>query len=446
MSSVVHITPAINPLVELQKEFLLSTIGGEIRVMSLSEIDTVKKGKAGNVEMYKISDAKILLKRHLETLPVSCEVKKVTEEFFASPNTKVYSEIAFSPLKTPQTTLNYWVDSPVIPCHGDWSVIEDFLRDVICDGDQSVFEYLKNYLGHMLQKPEEKPGIFIVLLGGQGTGKGTFFRLIKAIWPTTTLIVSDVTHVIGQFNGAIERNYAVCMDEALFAGDNKAKDRLKSMVTEPTVTIEQKYQPRRTITSYHRFFAASNHDYFSSVDADDRRFLFLRVSDECKQNHEYWTDLHKTLDDSAVIAAMVYDLLKLDISGFNVRNRPKTTEHIEQKLRSLSGFSRYWYEVLRSKGFSPADGFDPVQEWDDSQFVSTANLLSGMKGYFKGTRQYEATQEHVIKKDLKRLCPKAQPGRKMVNNHQSRGYILPALPEARADFEKIMGCKIDWSE
>ena len=89
--------------------------------------------------------------------------------------------------------------------------------------------------------------------------------------------------MIGRFNAALERNYVICMDEALFAGDKKSLNQLKSVVTEPEIRIEQKYQPPRTIRSYQRFFAATNHEHFAHMEHDDRRFLFLRVSDVQKQ-------------------------------------------------------------------------------------------------------------------------------------------------------------------
>lgn len=446
MSSVVQITPSLNPLVELQKEFCLFTLG-EVRIVNRKDITDVISGKhKGDFSIYTLSDGRVLMRRFLETLSVSTDVKNTIDDFLVSPNTPVYEKTAFSPVQMPPTTLNYWVDSPVIPSPGDWSAIEYFLCTIICDGNQKNYDYLINFLAHMLQKPEEKPGIFIVLLGGQGTGKGTFFKLLKAIWPTTTLMVSDVSHVIGQFNGAIERKYVVCMDEALFAGDRKSIDKLKSMLTEPTVTIEQKYQPRRTIDSCHRFFAASNHNYFSSVDPDDRRFLFLRVSDKYKENDTYWTELHETFDDSTVIAALVDYLRSLDLTAYNVRKRPKTDEHMQQKLRSLSGFDRYWFEVLQSGRITFDDIFNTPHEWNDAKFVSTSDLTNGMKLFFKGTRQYETTQQHVIKKDLIRLCPKVQPVRKQINGCQGRGYMLPSLQEARTDFEEIMGGKIDWPE
>jgi hypothetical protein len=153
--------------------------------------------------------------------------------------------------------------------------------------------------------------------------------------------------VVSNFNASLERHYVVCMDEALFAGDKRAVDRLKSLVTEPVVDIEQKYQPRRTIHSYHRFFAASNSDHFAQTDRDDRRFLYLRVPDTRQGDHAYFDSLHTAIGDPNVVSAFVCDLLAIDLADFNVRQRPRTREHISQKLQSLEGFERFWYEVLR---------------------------------------------------------------------------------------------------
>jgi hypothetical protein len=445
MANLTTNAPQINPLRELQKAFCLFQMGGDVWVGDLAGIEAVKAGTGScDVAMYKQAAGKLLMERRLETLPAPSNARQVVKDFLVSPNTKVFDAVAFSPLPTPTSTLNYWIGSPVTPQAGDCSVIMEYLRDVICSADRRLFAYLIRYLAHMLQKPEEKPGIMIVLLGGQGTGKGSFFRLKRAIWRHTTLQVSDVAHVIGNFNAAIERNYVICMDEALFSGDRKALDRLKSMVTEPTVTIEQKYQPRRTIVSYHRFFAASNHKHFAQVEADDRRFAFFQVSEARKGDHAYWDNVHKAIDDPAVIAAMVHEMLSLDLSNFNVRQRPKTEAHMDQRLKSLSGFDRYWFEVLQTGDFNPGSPGEPMEPWQDPRFVSTKTLLEGWKGYEKGARLYTAPQERDVHQALKRLCPSAERDRQTKSKKPERGQQLPSLPDARNEFAQFMGGNIEW--
>ena len=436
-----------DPLQELQKRFCLFKLAGAIWVSELDEIAALRNGtRSGEVSMYSKEDGKLLMQRHLETLPFSSDTKAVVGRFMVSPHTTIYDAVAFSPLPTPAGTLNYWMGSPVIPAKGDWTTLKAFLLSVICDGDIGRFRYLVLFLAHMLQKPEEKPGVMVVLLGGQGSGKGTFFELLRMIWPRTTLQVPDVNHVIGQFNASVERNYVLCMDEALFVGDRKSTDRLKSFVTERIVTIEQKYQPRRTIESFHRFFCSSNHKHFAQVDADDRRFMILKVSEERKGDHPYWDQVHKALKDPATVAAMVHDLYACGLGSFNVRERPKTEAHMDQKLRSLTGFDSYWYAVLQSGSFGTSVYTDPPGQWTTPRFVGTAGLMHGWKEHEQGQRQFGARQERDIHDAVKRLCPSAVKSRKQNRAGQSRGYDLPSLPVARTEFAGAVGGDIEWDD
>ena len=297
----------------------------------------------------------------------------------------------------------------------------------------------------MLQRPAEKPGVMIVLLGGQGTGKGTFFRLLNAMWGRTTVQVSDVQQVIGHFNAVLERHYVICMDEALFSGDKKALDRLKSLITEPTCRVEQKYQPARTIDSYHRFFAASNHDHFAHVEQDDRRFVFLRVSDDAKGNHQFFNQLAKAINDPLVVDALVHELMMLDISQFNVRLKPQTTEQVMQKIRSLKGFSRFWFEILTSRNLTGRNEF--VSDWVQANFISTQALFTNYTNFDKKAEWYQTVQQNELTSDLQRLCPSVRYDRQQdKQNGQRRGWWVPDLVSARREFEAYIGGPVQWPE
>jgi len=437
--------PSLSALQELQKSYALATLSGGIWVVDLQDVAAVQAGSAREIHFFRLGEGDVLLARHLEALPISSDAKVTIKQFRISPNTKMFNSLAFSPLPTPPTTLNLWVGTTVQPHPGDWTVLKEFMLGTICSGIQADYDYLISFMGHMLLKPEQKPGVMIVLLGGQGTGKGTFCRVVSKLWPRTTLQVSNVDHVVGGFNGALERNYAIIMDEALFSGDRKAADRLKSLITEGEITVEQKHQPRRSMQSFHRFFATSNHAHFAAVDPDDRRFMFLRVSDRHKGDFEYWDRVNAALDDPQVISAMAHDLMGLNLSTYNPRDRPKTPEHMRQKLKSLVGFERYWLEVLQGGDFCPGDGFSPLEPWEAEQFVSTEKLSIGLKTYNTSVRQYAPLQQREIHDALRKVCPSAQSERRKVNGCQQRGYGLPSLSVARVEFEGFMGGAIDWN-
>jgi hypothetical protein len=197
---------SIDPLPLLQARFALIKLSGELRLVDRQEVADVLSGhRPGDISFYKRTDANTLLTRYLETLPSATPAKLVIEQFWKNPNTHVYDAVAFSPLTTPPETLNYWVPSPIVAAPGNASIIHAYLLTVICDGNRSLYEYVLRFIAHMLQHPEEKPGVMLIMLGGQGTGKGTFFRLLNAIWPRTFLQVSEVNHVVGNFNACLER-------------------------------------------------------------------------------------------------------------------------------------------------------------------------------------------------------------------------------------------------
>lgn len=448
MDNVINFQPPISALSHLQNKFALLNLSAEIRIVDRQQIKDVLAGTQSEISFYRRPEGQLLINRELENLPFSCKPREEFNNFLVNPNTHVYSAVAFSPLKTSPSTLNYWIAPTIQPNHGDWFVIQEFLHTVICDNDVALFDYLIYYLAHMLQKPEEKPGIMIVLLSGQGTGKGTFYRLLERIWSRTTLQVSDVNEVVGQFNAALERNFAVCMDEALFHGDKKSIEKLKSLITEPKCRIEQKYQPSRTIDSYHRLFASSNHNHFAQVDKDDRRFLFIRVSSVHKQDKLYFDAVNNALEADNVIASMMYDLMNLDLSDFNVRKRPITDEHLSQKIQSLSGFERFWFEVLQAGGFTQRwDGLlqqKGFTEWNHSMFISTESLIEAYKEYDKNATKYQPLQFQQLASTLKTVCPTVISTRQTHHGKQERGYQLPDLLTARTEFEKSLGTSVEW--
>ena len=159
------------------------------------------------------------------------------------------------------------------------------------------------------------------------------------------------------------------------------------------------------------------------------------------------TNLGAIHADPTVIAAVVYDLQMLDITAFNPRSRPKTLAHIDQKLRSLNGFERYWYEVLHARTIDPAQSILPSAVWDQPLFVSTQSIMTAWQTYERrGRSQYQPRQERELHEALRRLCPSATRQRKTTSHGQQRGYDLPAFTVARAEFTAFLGGEVTWDD
>jgi hypothetical protein len=368
----------------------------------------------------------------------------------------VYRRIEFTPLPTLPDILNYWVGPSESNPNGNCEILFNYLEEIICNGDSHAIRYLESFLAHMIQMPEVKPGVMIVLLGGQGTGKGMFFNLLRAIWRRTTLQVTNVEEVVGRFNASLERNFVVCMDEALFAGDRKSLDRLKSMITDPFFNIEQKHQPSRTIGSVHRFFAASNHEHFANIDRDDRRFVFLEVSDAHQQDISYFSKISAAINDPSVVGNFIHILKSRSLTSFEPRVKPNNEAGLRQKLMSLTGFERYWYEVLLTEKFEATytegtvGGLSIETMWSSAMFIPTIDLIGHFTQYDRNAQRHLTAQTSEVHRLVKRLCPSAVATRQthqasiLSPNATKRGLLLPDLKTARNEFEQAIRGKVDW--
>ena len=438
----------VNGLAVLQAQFALSSIGGVIRVIDLDEVGRIADGADGvTLSLCKKEDASLLMSRILKELDALTKPKDDIANFFIDPDTCVYRSTCFSPGVAGEGELNLWSDPPIKPVAGDWSLLRAHLVDVICSSCTTKSDYLIKFLAHMLQKPAEKPGVMIVLKGGQGTGKGALLQIVQRIWQGTSLFTSNIDHVVGRFTGALERSYVVLLDEALFKGDKRAVDRMKSLITEPRCQIEEKNQPSRSLKSIHRFFATTNHDQFGHTDIDDRRHAFFDVSDSRRGDETYFDELFAAINDDKVIAAMMYHLRSLDLTRFNVRTAPRTNDHGAQVLKSLNGLDRYWCHVLTSAELPLLNGgFGATKDWTSADiFVTTKGLHESYELYDRHGLRFERRTLQDVGAMIARLCPSAKYLRKTESGKQHRGYVLPDLDTARKEFAAVLGVEVSWT-
>ena len=442
--------PIFDAIKLLQKEFSLIDAEGKIYILKNHNVELITKGEGdptkNNLHFYANHDAKLWMYRLLTATDLPLTEKDMSDaigQFMRGTATTMYTGVAFHPNPKDKDVLNLWRGHAVEPVEGDCTIFLEFIRAALAGSSDEKNDYLLKYLAHAIQRPQEKPEVMIVFISGQGTGKGSFFSLIRRIWPYTTLQAQDVQEVLGRFTGSLERSMFVLMDEALFTHDRKSSDQLKSKVAEPVMRIEEKHQPARTINSLHRFIAATNHSHFANIDHDDRRLFICEVSDVYKQDTEYFKRFHDALKDDHSVAAFVYHLMNLDISDFNVRQRPQTNEHIEQKLESLSGIDRWWFSSLHDGRFSSAEYLAQKQDWDGPIRWSTQDLKAAYLSFNKQAERYTQLTEKKLIGEIKKLCPSAINDR-WTDDKPRRGLELPSLQVARDEFCNWIGGPIDW--
>jgi len=262
-----------------------------------------------------------------------------------SPKRRQYQGLVFAPGKETPGYYNLFRGFSVEPVKGKCHLFWHHLYFVICRGNRVHYRYLRKWLAHLFQRPDELPGVAIVIQGKQGTGKSIFVDLIGSLLGQHFLTLVRMEQLTGRFCSHLMDLLLVCANEALWGGDKAGEGALKAMITDPRMAVEFKGKDIIHVANYKRLIVTTNESWPVPMGMDDRRFLILEASDARKEDKGYFGTLAKQMGAGGR-EALLYDLLHEDLTGFDVRTKPKSTYGFDIKIRSAEPIARWWYEAL----------------------------------------------------------------------------------------------------
>lgn len=362
--------------------------------------------------------------------------------------------------KAPADCWNLWRGFNVNPQAGDWSLMRNHIVKVLCNGDESLAEYVIGWLARMVQHPDKPGEVALVLRGKKGTGKGTLGNWMVRLFGQHSLHISHAKHLVGNFNAHLRDAVFVFADEAFFAGDKAHEGTLKSLVTEPFITVEAKYQNAVTIPNMTHILMASNNDWVVPASADERRYFVLEVSDCHIQDIPYFTKLNDQMENGG-LSAMLHDLLDYDLSNFNVRKVPQTEALADQKRLSMDSLHRWWSTVLH-RGFVLRSRYGSKFFLDWSEFTSTELLHESYKQWCVDNREHRPMSREQLGVMMKGTYKPHRPrgsfpiyevdaldgsgGHPAVMQERPPGYKVGSLDQARETFVAKAGIAFDWGD
>ena len=426
---------------ELNGQYAYTIVGGNPRIAKFS------KGTDGfdDVELIKVESLKHLLANRSLNLTLDGKFKKVSvmDIWLKDINRGTYANgLGFWPPGTiaQENAINLWTQWGAIPIAGDWPHIKYHLEQIICSGNREHYEYLLNWIAHLLQHPSEKPGVAITLLGGEGTGKGALMELLRnLVGKRHSILLSQNRQLIGQFNAHLQDKLLVTADEAFFAGDPSSRGALKSLLTEPEFVVERKgVDITYGVASYHRFIFASNEDWVVHASSDSRRFFVLQVSDAKAQNHQYFKPLFDAIRGKEAQAFMGA-MLNLNLEKTNIRQAPKTDALDEQRLRSLGLIEEYFLHLLSNSIKSETKKYSHNEHYPEIRWYEKMPKSHMFEAYIQfhksKSRSNRSQSASVFWRRAQALFPS------MVNerprdeeNNRCRLVIFPALKQAKIEF------------
>ncbi len=240
----------------------------------------------------------------------------------------------------------------------DYSKIKDYLfhiKDVWANGDDDIYNYILNWFSHIYQKPEKKTLVAIVIPSNtQGNGKNLALKAHSEIMEDLYFSTAQIDQIVGNFNPSAEGRLLINLNECTWGGRKSQSGILKALITEDTMTINNKNIKPYMIENYSNVIITSNDENPIEIEKNDRRYFVLDIKEE-KLSQERVNAILKT--DNQVLFNF---FMNRDISDFDPVKFTKTKKQKEMKESNFGSEYMFWRKCLEENYIEYGDGYT----WD----------------------------------------------------------------------------------
>lgn len=149
-----------------------------------------------------------------------------------------------------------------------WSILRDHIYYNMCDEDDNKFNWFMTWMAHIVQKPDEKYGMGVIVSGPSRSGKGAIFKYL------TTIIGDNKVENAGKFSGFYPPKEGALL--VINDGYNEQDIVLaKQLLSDNTRVVEAKGVNPESINNNLRFVFQTSE---KKILFCDRRFVEFRMS------------------------------------------------------------------------------------------------------------------------------------------------------------------------
>jgi hypothetical protein len=288
------------------------------------------------------------------------------------PNSRTYDAVVCDPSKDRRDTgpkdLNVWpgFSASTIPDIADVDAVQDLVRpivshicDIITSGVKDHAEWLLDWMANIVQRPEQKTQVPVVISGKQGVGKGIifdFFREFVLGFAVTTQVQNASQDLFSRFANKHVNKVLLQLDEG--DGLSKYADHLKNLTTSSHINYEIKGLSPMVVKNYLNIIITTNHERPVLVETSDRRFVLFKASDIYLGNPPYYRALGSHLKRPQVARAFYQFLMARDLTKYVDHfqtSRPVTDYYLQARKNSISNLHKFISALINSKKYAKTE-------------------------------------------------------------------------------------------
>jgi hypothetical protein len=250
------------------------------------------------------------------------------------------------PRRIAENTLNLWSPPREYPLD-DKATVRRLQRVLIRHllfliPDRTERRLFMQWAAHIIQHPAHRVRWAVILFSeAQQTGKtSTVMAIAKAVGERNFNTVSNDT-LKSRFNAPLSGKQLILINEVDQKERYEVVGRLKEMITDKVIQIEQKYMPAVMVKNIASFIMTTNHDNALKIGSSDRRFMAIQCAEEQASKEHYkelaWAIEHKLC--GTVIRQMAS---KMNMEGFSADQSPKRTATTEKFIEASRSVGEEW--------------------------------------------------------------------------------------------------------
>jgi hypothetical protein len=202
--------------------------------------------------------------------------------------------------------INTHMETEVVTEKGDTKPFTDFMDHLVTNDEDRI--ELSRWCATLIARPAVKMSYGVLLISEtQGVGKGTLGEKILAplVGKFNVSYPSENEIVESQFNQWLAHKRLAVVHEIYAGQSSKAYNRLKSTITDRSVSVNRKHMAPYDIDNWIHIFACSNSMRAIRLSMDDRRWYLPKITDK-KKSKEYWIGFNDWLRNQGGLGIIKY--------------------------------------------------------------------------------------------------------------------------------------------
>ena len=253
-------------------------------------------------------------------------------------------------------TFNVWPGPRYEPIEGDIEPFMTLIDHVFKDVEPSVRQWFLQWCAWPLIHPGTKLYTAVILYGRlHGTGKSLLGETIGALYGDGFTMIGN-EELNGKYNGWSARKQFILGDEITGSNKRELSDRIKRMITQTKVRVDNKYEKAYELRDCTNFIFTSNHGNSFVIEDDDRRLFVHEMPSDCVLDEEdfFKAEYEPWFASSVGRSALLWYLTtQVDLAGFNPNGRaPMTVAKKQMNYHSKSDLASWAQELRETNGRS----------------------------------------------------------------------------------------------